>query len=200
MTYAGEHIIEALKAARIEKGLSQRDLSQQAGVPQSHISKIETGAVNLQLSSLIALARVLDLEVMAVPRKLVPAVQTIVRSGESGVFRQAENTRQAQKYLKRIQKNASRLHTVPEIAKELVKLQWIAGELAKSRLGASELESIKAAADTLQKITSGPNTQQDIQRVANELRTLRNNLAHNETELPPVIRPAYSLDEEATDA
>ena len=48
MAYAGEHIIAALKAARQEKGLSQRELSAKAGVPQSHISKIERGAVDLR--------------------------------------------------------------------------------------------------------------------------------------------------------
>src|SRR5882757_4543902 len=79
MNYAGEHIIAALKAAREDKGLSQRQLSRKAGVPQSHISKIEHGTVDLQLSSLIELARVLDLEIMSVPRKLVPAVQAVVR-------------------------------------------------------------------------------------------------------------------------
>jgi len=200
MTYAGEHIVAALRAARAEKGLSQRDLSKQAGVPQSHISKIETGAVDLQLSSLIALARVLDLEVVAVPRKLVPAVQTIVRSGESGVFRQAENTRRALKYLKRIRKIVNRLQTVPESAKDLLSLQRTAGELENFKLGANELERIKAAADALQKITGGPKAQQDIQRAANELRILRNNLAHSETDPPPAVRPAYTLDEEDSDA
>ena len=39
--------------------------------------------IDLQLSSLIGLARVLDLEVMTVPRKLVPAVQAIVRGEAS---------------------------------------------------------------------------------------------------------------------
>ena len=33
MTYSLEHIVGALKAAREEKGLSQRELSARAGVP-----------------------------------------------------------------------------------------------------------------------------------------------------------------------
>jgi transcriptional regulator with XRE-family HTH domain len=86
MNYVGQHIITALKAAREKKELSQRALSAQAGVPQSHISRIERGAVDLQLSSLIELARVLDLEVMTVPRKLVPAVQAIIRTETSPRF------------------------------------------------------------------------------------------------------------------
>jgi transcriptional regulator with XRE-family HTH domain len=83
MEHAGQHILAALKAAREKKGFSQRALGAQAGVPQSHISRIERGAVDLQLSSLIELARVLDLEVMTVPRKLVPAVQAVVRAETS---------------------------------------------------------------------------------------------------------------------
>jgi transcriptional regulator with XRE-family HTH domain len=200
VTYAGEHVIAALKAARMEKGLSQRDLSKQTGVPQSHISKIETGAVDIQLSSLIELARVLGLEVMPVPRKLAPAVQTIVRSGESETFRQTENTRQALKHLKRIRKNLNRLRAAPESARDLLSLQRIVTELENFRIGPNELELIRHASDSLQKVTAGPKAQQNIQRATNELRRLRNNLAHNVTEPPPTVRPAYALDEEDGDA
>lgn len=51
----------ALKRARLQKGTTQRDLGQLIGVPQSHISKIEAGAVDLRISSLVVLARALDL-------------------------------------------------------------------------------------------------------------------------------------------
>lgn len=74
-----EDMARLLKAARKAKGLSQRELSDKAGVPQAHISKIESGAVDLRVSSLLALARVLDLELALVPRDAVPAVQSIVR-------------------------------------------------------------------------------------------------------------------------
>jgi transcriptional regulator with XRE-family HTH domain len=84
MNYASEHVIAALKAGRKEKRLTQRRLSAQAGVPQSHISKIESGAVDIKLSSLIELARVLGLELILAPRKLLPAVQAVLRSGEAG--------------------------------------------------------------------------------------------------------------------
>ncbi|MEQ9325999.1 MAG: helix-turn-helix transcriptional regulator [Rhodospirillales bacterium] len=79
MTYAIEEIAEALRAARESKGLSQRELSARSGVPQGHISKIENGAVDLRLSSLIELARVLEQDVVLVPRKALPAVQAVVR-------------------------------------------------------------------------------------------------------------------------
>lgn len=80
MSYATEHIAKALREARAEKGLSQRALSIVAGVPQGHISKIETGAVDLRLSSLIELARALDLELELVPRNRLPALRSILRA------------------------------------------------------------------------------------------------------------------------
>ena len=80
MNYAIEHIARALRNVREAKGLSQRELGKKAGVPQGHISKIENGAVDLRLSSLVALARTLDLELALAPRKVVPALKSLVRS------------------------------------------------------------------------------------------------------------------------
>jgi len=82
MNYTITHIADKLKAEREARGLSQLALSKLAGIPQSHISKIENGTVDLRLSSLIELARVLGLELMLVPRKALPAVKSIVRSIE----------------------------------------------------------------------------------------------------------------------
>ena len=79
MVNLNNQILKSLKVARKAKGISQRELSAKSGVPQSHISKIENGAVDLRLSSLIALARTLGFELELVPRKTVPAVQSIVR-------------------------------------------------------------------------------------------------------------------------
>ncbi len=83
MSYVIEYVSNALKAAREAKKLSQRDLGTRVGVPQGHISKIENAMVDLRLSSLIAIARSLDLEVVLVPRKALPAVQSIVRSASA---------------------------------------------------------------------------------------------------------------------
>ncbi len=80
MPYKTEQIPQALKAARKTKGLSQRALSELASVPQSHISKIETGGVDLRVSSLVELARALDLELVLVPRKRLSAVTAIMQT------------------------------------------------------------------------------------------------------------------------
>ena len=79
------HIAEMIKTARERKKLSQRALSAKIGVPQSHISRIENGTVDLQTSSLIQLARALDLELMLIPRTLIPAVKSLQRHIEQGV-------------------------------------------------------------------------------------------------------------------
>ncbi len=80
MNYGTERIAHALKEARKRKGLSQRALSALAGVPQPHISKIEANAVDLRVSSLAAIAHALDLEVVLVPRKALPAVRSVSAS------------------------------------------------------------------------------------------------------------------------
>lgn len=87
MTYSTEKMSRELKAARTAKGLSQSVLSERAGVPQSHLSRIERGGVDLRLSSLVEIARALDLEVILVPRKHLPAVRSITRAHASDTAR-----------------------------------------------------------------------------------------------------------------
>ena len=77
MIYSIQEMATDIKAARHKRGLSQRALSMKVGIPQSHISKIEQGAVDLQTSSLIQIARALDLEVMLISRTNVSAVQAL---------------------------------------------------------------------------------------------------------------------------
>ena len=83
MSYPFEHISDRLREARIAKNLSQRELSKLAGVPQAHISRIESNQVDLRLSSLAAIANALDLEVALVPRKAMSAVRSIARQAVS---------------------------------------------------------------------------------------------------------------------
>lgn len=88
MNYTIEYIARELREAREARGLSQRELGRKAGVPQGHISKIENGAVDLRLSSLVALARTLDLELELVPRKVVPALKSLARSSLADALRE----------------------------------------------------------------------------------------------------------------
>jgi transcriptional regulator with XRE-family HTH domain len=80
MSQTNSDIPDSLKKARIHKGLSQRQLSEKTGLTQSHISNIENGKMDLRTSSLVEIARALDLELTLIPRKALPPVRAIVQS------------------------------------------------------------------------------------------------------------------------
>jgi transcriptional regulator with XRE-family HTH domain len=68
-----------LKAARLKRGWSQAQLGQRIGLPQMHISSIETGKIVPRFDTLLDFVRVLNFDLLMVPRSLVPAVQALIR-------------------------------------------------------------------------------------------------------------------------
>jgi len=82
MIYVIRPLTDALRAARENKGQSQRALGSKVGVSQGRLSKIENAAVDLRTSNLLEIARALELEVMLIPRPLVPAVTSLIRRTE----------------------------------------------------------------------------------------------------------------------
>jgi len=199
MSYAIEHIGSTIKAAREARGLSQRALSERVGVPQSHISKIENGAVDLRVSSLVGLGRALDLELMLVPRKANSAVQAIVRSSaESTLGATDDASRQTLKELKRLQDSVAKLSELYPSVTELAQLQRQVRELQHFRIPRHDLDAIRnafTAVKAFKDTTAGLNA---LREAYSQLRTVRNALAHglaDSAESEPV-RPAYSLDED----
>jgi HTH-type transcriptional regulator/antitoxin HipB len=83
MSYQLEAFAQRLRKARLAKGWSQRDLGGKAGIPQAHISRIESGAVDVKVSTLVELARLLDLELMLAPRSSILAVEALIREVEA---------------------------------------------------------------------------------------------------------------------
>ena len=73
---------EQIKRARTKRGLGQRELGIKIGLPQSHISAIESGGIAPRVDTLLDIVRVLDLDLLLVPRSLVPAVQSLIRAQE----------------------------------------------------------------------------------------------------------------------
>lgn len=71
-------VFDQLRQARIAKKLSQAQLGQKMGLPQSHISSIESGKVDIRLSSFQEIAQLLDLEIKLVPRSLASVVEAII--------------------------------------------------------------------------------------------------------------------------
>ncbi len=76
-----------LAAARRNHGWTQAELGHRVGLPQMHISGIETGKIVPRFNTLLDLVRVLDYDFLLIPRSLVPAVQGIVRDH----FRQSDS-------------------------------------------------------------------------------------------------------------
>lgn len=72
-------IIEQLKSARQQQGMKQSELGKKLGLPQSHVSKIEQGANDPRLSTVMDMARVLDQELVLIPRQMVSAVRALLK-------------------------------------------------------------------------------------------------------------------------
>ncbi len=72
-----------LKEARKSRGWSQAELGRRAGLPQMHISGIESGKIVPRYDTLLDLVRVLDRDLLLVPRALVPAMQALIRDYQS---------------------------------------------------------------------------------------------------------------------
>ena len=68
-----------LKEARLTRAWSQLELGRRMGLPQVHVSGIETGKIVPRFDTLLDLVRVLDFDLVLVPRTLVPAVQALIR-------------------------------------------------------------------------------------------------------------------------
>ena len=79
MNFRLEYLASALREARERKALSQRAASRLSGVRQYQISKIENGLADARLSTLLQLSRAVDLELRLVPRKALPAVDSLLR-------------------------------------------------------------------------------------------------------------------------
>lgn len=71
---------DQIKRARAKRGWGQRQLGAAVGLPQPHISAIESGEIVPRFDTLLDLVRVLDLDLLLVPRPLVPAVQSLIRA------------------------------------------------------------------------------------------------------------------------
>lgn len=72
-------MLQTLIKARHDRAWSQRELAGRVGLPQVHISAIETGKVAPRFNTLLDLVRILGFDLMLIPRPLVPAVQSLLR-------------------------------------------------------------------------------------------------------------------------
>ncbi|WP_170936014.1 MULTISPECIES: helix-turn-helix domain-containing protein [unclassified Pandoraea] len=73
--------LDTLIAARKEAGLTQSDLGERAGLSRMTVQKAESGALDPRMSTVLEMARALDLEPMLVPASLRQEVEAFLRSG-----------------------------------------------------------------------------------------------------------------------
>ncbi len=70
-------IQDQLRQSREAKGYTQTDMGVRIGQPQSAVSRIERGG-DLRVSTLLEMARVLEMEPVLVPKHLIPAVRALL--------------------------------------------------------------------------------------------------------------------------
>jgi transcriptional regulator with XRE-family HTH domain len=70
---------DVLSVARRLRGFTQTELATRLAVSNANISRIEHGA-DLRVSTLVELARELELELILVPREHLPAVRALLDS------------------------------------------------------------------------------------------------------------------------
>lgn len=182
-------ISNSLKRAREAKGLSQRALANLSGVPQSHISKIESGAVDLRISSLVEIARALDMELKLVPRKGLSAVNSIIRSTQAKT-----QSKSMLGVMAKLQRAADELSATVAGDREVTQLRSRLHELSRISLPSESEGRLKELAKQMRKLTSGKGGA-SFDTVLEEVDRLRNAAVHQQV-LEPVGRQgsAYSLD------
>ena len=191
MNYEAIALAAILKAAREKKGLSQRQLSTRAGVPQSHISKIETTGVDLRISSLAAIASALDLEIALVPRKAMPAVKSISRSLENAPQVLPDVAKEMRNIAKHI--NAAKALSIDTSAVSALQRHY--KEIQQFQNLIKDTNVLQHVSATMKEFTESGGVEA-LRRATEQIASVRNAVAHAS---PPQIsldapRAAYQLD------
>lgn len=197
MAYSSEEIIRRLRESREASGISQRTLSARSGLTQSHISQIETGTLEPGLSSFLQLARALDLELMLVPRKLVPAVHGILRDTHSEKTLSPVRGGAALRDIERGERLVKKQKTLYGSSIELERIAEYLRFLRHAPLTTRDLSDIREVIEALRRSQASEQSSETLKNTADILRTMRNRHAHRGIEKP---RPAYALDGEDDDA
>jgi predicted transcriptional regulator len=69
---------QAFKRRRLALGLTQAEVARRFGTTQSYIAAVERGDRKTRWSTVLEIARVLELEPMLVPRERLPAVEAVL--------------------------------------------------------------------------------------------------------------------------
>lgn len=194
-----EEIAASIREARIAKALTQKELGQRVGLPQSHISKIEKGAVDLKLSSLVEIARALELEIMLVPRKALPAVEGAMRAHGTTVetSRAVSLLNEQAQIAERIKASFPDLSQVEGFQNAIRSILTLQFDAARLKALDDALQPAKRLKTIIEAQGGAAALAKRLEEATSALRHFRNIQVHN----APVIdaarqRPAYRLEED----
>jgi transcriptional regulator with XRE-family HTH domain len=194
--YKSEDLIREIRDRRTDAGISQRALAARSGLTQAHISQIETGTLEPGLSSFIDMARALDLEIMLVSKKFLPAVQGILRQTST----EQSTPQEGEAALREIARGERLVIKQKLLYGSSADLDRIADALRFLRhapLRKPDLQIVTDAINKLRRYQASPQSKDVVAAIATELQQLRNRLVHSPSEAP---RPAYAIDDEDDDA
>lgn len=199
MSVGIEEIAASVREARIAKALTQKALGQRVGLPQSHISKIEKGTVDLKLSSLVEIARALDLEIMLVPRKALPAVEGAVRAHGTTVetSRAVSLLNEQAQIAERIKASFPDLSQVEDFQNSIRSIPTLQFDAARLKALDDALQPAKRLKSIIDAQGGAAALAKRLEEATSALRHFRNIQVHN----APLIeaarqRPAYRLEED----
>ena len=186
-------IVEALREAREAAGLSQRALSNLAGLTQSHVSHIESGSKDPGLSKIIDIARALNLELVLVTRKMLPAIESLIHPADL----ERRSPAYAIEVLDRAERQVKKQQALYGPNTNLDRMWEALRFLRHAPVTPEDIEQIKLGPEQLRRHQASEQSSALVKTLAMQWMMMRNRLAHA-VEEPP--RPAFSLDDEGDDA
>jgi len=196
MAYQSENLIAQVREVREASGVSQRALSERAGLTQSHISQIESGKMEPGLSSFIDLTRALDLEVMLVPKKLVSAVLGLVKAQATPDMHIHAGQRNDKRFA-RAERLVKKMKHLYGSSADLDRMEDTLRFLRRANLSDQEMQLVRELIARLERHQSSVQAAPILHDIAQNLQRLRNSIAHP---VPSEPRAAYSLDDGDADA
>jgi transcriptional regulator with XRE-family HTH domain len=190
-----------IRQARKDKGLTQRELGKRVGLPQSHISKIESGAVDLQVSSLAEIARALDLEVKLVPRKALPAIEGTVRAavgtaGSSAASRALDSIQKELQLADQIRTSYPNLKEIETYRSVLKNIQALQIDNQSLKTLQNALKPSQDLAKFFKEYNEAAKIAKQVNSATSALQQWRNLQVHLPQIDGPRQRPAYRLEDD----
>ncbi|WP_422345409.1 helix-turn-helix domain-containing protein [Parasphingorhabdus sp.] len=200
MSYAATELLEQLRAARLAQNLSQRELGERIGLPQSNIARLESGGTDPSLSKILELARTLDLDLKLVPRKALPTVQGALRANQLGIDSSGSTSRAIHsiRQMKDAFANLDRAQfKLPDtLSKTLDDLERLRFDQTQLRALQDAFKPMERTLDRLRQAGSPPKElSRRFRETNNRLRELRNRIAHGVELDQSHLKPAFSLED-----